>query len=66
MFCPLPTNDDDEPRADCCWFFFSILVKDDNEHVLVVIFFCFVSMHLEKTTMSQCSLSSFFVLFLCT
>jgi hypothetical protein len=51
-------------------FFFSFvyvhLEEDDDELALIVVFFPFVSVHPKKTTMSQSSLSSFFLLFMCT
>jgi hypothetical protein len=47
-------------------FIFSIPTENDVEPMLVIIFFCFVYVHLEKMMTSQCSLSSFFILFLCT
>jgi hypothetical protein len=47
-------------------FRFYALKEDDDELTFVIVFYCFVFMHLEKMTRSQCSLSCFFVFFLCT
>jgi hypothetical protein len=46
--------------------FCSCAPREDNKLMLIVIFFCFVSLHLEKTTTCCCSSSFFFVLFMCT
>ncbi len=67
-FFSLVTKNDDEPwhSSSVFLFCFCAMRKDDDKLMLVIVFFCFVSLHPEKTMTSWCLSSSFFVLFLCT